>query len=196
MHKESVGMAAQAWKGLAVLCAAGMMVLASIQPVMAQGDACEGKKEVPVQGKIHNNAIGSGTTLGTVHLRIGGKKKGTVLKCGLLGQNQAALGEEGITFLHTFVCDDEVPVTAMDKVHSQLTVYTTGEGDFEICPASFPPGSVSGSFTEMSTPVPGSGRGVFQDLGADEGVLHIDGTINCFGAIDMKFDGWVCLQQP
>lgn len=196
MRKKSVRRKEQTWKKLAVLCAASAMLLGLTHPVSGAETPCEarGKTTTPVKGEILNNAVMPGTTLGTVHLRLGDKQNGLKMKCGLLGQDQSGIGDPGITFLHTFVCDDEVPVTAKDSIHSQLTVYTTGEGYFMTCPSPpFPPGGVSGSFEEMSTPVPGTGRGLFQDLEADEGLLVINGTINCLFAIDMEFEGWVCL---
>ena len=184
---------------LTVICATVAVMAGPIHPVFGQGTPCEarGKTTMPVKGEIHNNAVMPGTTLGTVHLRIGDKRNGTKMKCGLLGQDQSGIGSTGIAFLHTFVCDDEVQIPGTgETVHSQLTVWTTGAGDFMACPSPpFPPGAVYGSFEEVSVPVPSvlPGRGIFEGLADDEGMIFITGTINCLFSIEMEFEGWVCL---
>ena len=198
MRKKSVRHKERIWKKLAVLCAASAMLLGSTHPVSAESDEqlCEdrGKTYTKVRGTILNNAVMPGTTLGTVHLRLGDKRNGLKMKCGLLGQDQSGIGDQGITFLHTFVCDDQITDTGSgETLHSQLTVFTTGSGDFMACLPPFPAGAAYGSFHEVSTPVSGWGRGLFSGILEDEGEIRINGTINCLFAIDMEFEGWVCL---
>lgn len=154
-----------------------------------------GELQVPVSGKILNNAVQPGTTLGTVHLTLGADKKtATSLKCGILGSG--GVGPDGsINFVHTFVCDDQVSLAPGLAVHSQLSLNTSGTANAQACPAGyFPPGATSGGFTETSTPIPGTGRGIFTNVTAGE--INVDGTINCAFAIDMKFSGAVCLPIP
>ncbi len=162
----------------------GVTFSAVAQPV----SCAEGETLAPVSGKVFNNAVQPGMTLGTVHAKIGTAK----MKCGILGQG--ASGNDGsINYMHTFVCDDEVvfPPTG-DTMHSQLTLNTTGVSNFQACGTNYPPGSAYGTFQEISVPVPGTGRGIFS--GVQTGEVRIDGTINCLGTIDMKFTGAVCLK--
>lgn len=172
-----------------VLIGIGLLMTSALQPLAAQSVTCgDGETLTRVAGKIYNNAVQPGTTLGTVHLKLGRKK----MKCGILGQGAA--GNDGsINFVHTFVCDDRVvfPPTG-DTVHSQLTLNTTGFANAYACPEGYPQGSTSGTFEETSVPVPGTGRGVF--TGVERGQVNIEGSINCLSAIDMKFTGAVCLK--
>jgi len=171
-----------------ILIGAGLVMTSMLQPLAAQDITCEdGERLTRVSGKIFNNAVQPGTTLGTAHVKLGKKK----MKCGILGQGAA--GDNGsINFVHTFVCDDKVefPLTG-DTIHSQLTLNTTGFANVQSC-EGFPPGSTYGTFEETSVPVPGTGRGVFADV--ERGEIQIKGTINCLFAIDMKFSGAVCLK--
>lgn len=166
------------------------LVMLSTLPILAAAEvSCEADEVLtPVSGKILNNAVQPGTTLGTVALALGAKTK---LKCGILGSGGA--GPDGsINFVHTFVCDDQVTVAPGLAVHSQLTLNTSGTASAQACNTQyFPPGSTTGTFSETSTPIAGTGRGVF--TGVERGEIHVDGTINCLFAIDMKFSGSVCL---
>ncbi|HZO01520.1 MAG TPA: hypothetical protein VFB93_09990, partial [Burkholderiales bacterium] len=49
----------------------------------------------------------------------------------------------------------------------------------------------TGSFTETSTPIPGTGTGLFLGVN-DQGSLTIAGQIYPTGAIDMQFSGQAC----
>jgi len=59
---------------------------------------------VPVQGKIFNNAIDQGTTLGVVGLD-GPKNHAVKLKCALVGSDQGASFPQ-LHFIHSISCDD------------------------------------------------------------------------------------------
>lgn len=159
------------------------------RPPMAAEVVCgEGEVPVPLSGKIYDNALQPGTTLGTVHLKLGREK----LKCGILGAG--GIGSDGsINFVHTVVCDDEFlfPPTG-EPIHSQLSLNSTGYVNVQACPPGYPPGSTVGQFVETAVPMAGTGRGRFGDV--ETGVLHIEGSINCLASIDMTFDGTVCLK--
>jgi len=141
-----------------------------------------------ISGKIFNNAIGPGDTLGTVHGAIGTSTK---LKCGI--QGKASFNPDGSFggFTHTIVCDDSVAFgTSGDTIHSQIVAETNFAGvpNFQSC--GIPGVDLDfGTFRELSFPL--SGRGIFSPTGG--GRLVIDGTLNCAGAIDMKFSGEVCV---
>lgn len=168
----------------------GLVLLLGMTPALAQSVNCAADEVlVPVKGKIFNNALQPGTTLGTVHMTLGHRQK---MKCGLLGQGGA--GPDGsVNFIHTIVCDDEIPHPFTGEImHSQLTLNTSGLGNFQACPQDYPPGAASGSFQETSTPVAGMGRGIF--TGVERGELQIEGEVNCLFTIDMKFKGGVCLK--
>jgi len=160
-----------------------------LQPVLAQEVICDDDEVLtPIAGKIFNNGVQPGTTLGTVHMKVDRKK----MKCGILGQGAAINGS--INFIHTIVCDDHeiFPLTG-DTIHSQLTLNTTGSINDESCPDGFPEGSTFGTFTEISSPIPGTGRGIF--TGLEPGEINIEGSINCLFAIDMSFSGDICLKN-
>lgn len=141
---------------------------------------------IPVEGKIFNNAMGPGGTLGIAHVIFAREK----FKCGLQGVGKHA-GPDSIgplNFDHTMVCDDNAGTYDL-PVHSQLVWDTSGY------PTSVPvdcaiPGLQSFSFIEVSKPVPGSGTGRFQDV--VDGKIAIKGTLYCSLAIDMKFSGQLC----
>lgn len=169
----------------------------------AYADLCsEGSFPVPVMGKITNNgqAPGGGfTTLGVVALQLGKRPRIMArMKCGIIGVD-AATAEEPFAFTHTLSCDDNVPVDlsyyglGTQIAHSQLTLDTHGD--------IFPEGSCHPlpgnqlSFIEYSAPsADNTGRGIF--TGVTEGELTIEGTVNCLGSIDMKFDGYICMIPP
>jgi len=160
---------------------------------------CTNGTPIPVSGKITNNgqAPGQGfSTLGVVALQLG-EKPGKVsrMKCGIIGVD-AATAEEPFAFTHTLSCDDNVPVDlsyyglGTQVAHSQLTLDTHGDISFEGSCAPLPGSQLS--FIEYSTPsADNTGRGLF--TGVTEGELTIEGTVNCLGSIDMKFDGYVCM---
>lgn len=172
------------------LFVAGLICAATLQPLTAHAVTCnDDEKLTRVKGKIFNNAIRPGTTLGMARIKIDGKK----MRCGIMGQG--AIGSDGsINFVHTLVCNDKVifPQTG-DIIHSQITLNTTGFANFQACPNGFPPGSAVGTFEETSTPIPGTGRGVFTNV--ERGEIHIHGTINCLAAIDMKLSGSICMKN-
>lgn len=167
-----------------------LLVLAALQPSGAQALSCtNGQTETLASGKIFDNGIHLGETLGTVHLKLGEKK----MKCGMFGQG--SVGNDGtINFVHTIVCDDQVVFAPTgETIHSQLSLNTTGYADVQACPDWYPPGSTFGSFEETAVPIPGTGRGVF--AGVNTGEVHISGTINCQTSIDMQFSGAICLKN-
>ncbi len=172
------------------LFTAGLICAATLQPLVAQAVSCNDDEElVRIKGKIFNNAIQPGTTLGTARIKIGDDK----MKCGIMGQG--AVGNDGsINFIHTLVCNDKVifPLTG-DIIHSQISLNTTGFANFQACPDGFPPGSAVGTFQETSVPISGTGRGVFKNV--ERGEIHIHGTINCLAAIDMKLSGAICMRD-
>jgi len=159
----------------------------------------DGGQAVPISGKITNNGQTPGqgfSTLGVVALQIG--KNPNVLarmKCGIIGVD-AATEEEPFAFTHTLSCDDSVPVDlsyyglGIQEAHSQLTLDTHGDISFEDSCAPLPGNLLS--FIEYSSPsADDSGRGMF--TGVTEGDITIKGTVNCLGSIDMKFNGYLCL---
>ncbi|SFP44174.1 hypothetical protein SAMN05216419_100314 [Nitrosomonas cryotolerans] len=169
----------------------GLLVSVMLQPLIAQGAICNSDETLtPVKGKIFNNILQTGATLGTAHLNLHKDK----MKCGIFGQG-AIVNNGSINFIHTFVCDDEVtsPLTG-DTVHSQLTLNTTGFINLQSCPPDLPQTAISGTFEETSVPMPGTGRGIFTDV--ERGEIQIKGTINCLASIDMKFSGAICLKNP
>jgi hypothetical protein len=148
-----------------------------------------------MQGKIFNNAISPGTTLGTVALDLG---NGSKLKCGIMGSGGIGADGTTINFIHNLVCDDSVSVTTdtgrTETVHSQITLNTSGMSILQACVPGTPQAGAYGTFTETSVPVPMSGRGIFQ--GVTGGSIITNGTINCQFALDMKFQGQVCIPNP
>jgi hypothetical protein len=165
--------------------------------IAGQADAAScpaGTVATAVKGKIFNNAVPPGITLGTAQLEIGDRTK---VKCGIMGNG--GVGFDGsINFIHTLVCDDSLPVTnpatgQRETVHSQLTLNTTGTSAFQACNPSNPLGGSYGTFKETSVPVPATGRGMFQ--GVTVGRVVIEGTMNCQFAIDMKLQGEICIPK-
>lgn len=134
-------------------------------------------------GKIFNNLQADGHTLGVVALNLGDEK----LKCAISGAPQVP-GPPN--YLHTVVCDDKAaPGDAQAQVtfatsFAAAPVYTSA------CPAGSPGGPYAFTFVEISTPLPGTGRGAFDDVSG--GALNIQGQVNCQGGITMKFTGSVC----
>lgn len=188
----------------------GCLVLES-SPLLAQ--SCPGDSiYTSVNGKIFNNAQPNSTTLGIVHLQsdVFGK-----MKCGIIGVPQPgsdnSLSE--IKFYHTLSCDDDSAVAPDGTaLHSGMTLDTRGvktdgpwctwNGD-EVSPENpLLPGAIiprAFSFTEKSTPIPGTGRGVFGGLPGTSpagGEIIVKGTFSCYGSIDMKFTGHVLTCPP
>ena len=163
--------------------------------VAGQADAAScpaGTAAAAAKGKISNNVVSdAGIVVGAAQLEVGGVK----VKCGLLGNG--GVGSDSSThFVQTLVCDDSLPVTnpatgQRETVHSQITFNTTGTGVFQACNPNNPLGGSYGTFKEMSVPVPGTGRGMFQ--GVTAGRIAIDGSINCQFSIDVKFQGEICM---
>ncbi|WP_207063515.1 hypothetical protein [Motiliproteus sp. SC1-56] len=172
----------------AMLGAALVLGLATMPLNAAPLQCGEDEHLTRAKGKILTNAVDPGTTLGTVHLILEKRR----LKCGILGQGGAANGTAN--FIHTLVCDDafESPLTG-DVIHSQISLATSGVTNFQTCPPGFPPSSATGTFTETSTPIPGTGRGIFEGLAT--GNLEIEGTLNCLFSLDMEFEGAFCLKS-
>ena len=175
---------------VAALCGPGQL--------LAQGCA-EEELQVAVYGKIFNNAQAGGAfgTLGVVALR--GDYPVGKMKCGIVGVAATPTNPQlPLAFTHTISCDDkvELPIPGNPVVHSQIAFDTQGyfHDDFAYCNGTDPSGGISTSFTEFSTPRAGEGRGVFTT--ATGGQLVIEGTISCFGTIDMTFTGDICMTQP
>jgi hypothetical protein len=131
-----------------------------------------------VKGEIYDNAVAPGVTLGIV--RMSGKN--SRLDCAMMGNGGA--GPDGsINFIHTLFCANN------ETTHSQLTLSTSGSGTFQSCDPENPAAGIHGTFSEISIPL--SGRGIFQ--GVTAGKLVINGSINCQLAIDIQFEGEICL---
>ena len=152
---------------------------------------------VPVQGKITNNAIAQGTTLGVVALVYGPKNHNVKLKCALVGSDQGASFPQ-LHFIHSISCDDAESEPAYDAsgnvpVHSRIVLNTNGQAG--------PPQSSTQLFTFAETSVPiGGGLGLFE--GASGGQLDVRGAVyksptdaSQAGSIDMTFQGNVCYGQ-
>jgi hypothetical protein len=150
---------------------------------------------VPVQGKIANNVIAQGTTLGVVALVYGPKNHNVKLKCALVGSDQGASFPQ-LHFIHSISCDDaesEVTASGSVPVHSRIVLNTNGQAG--------PPQSDTQlfTFTESSVPI-GGGLGLFE--GATGGQLDVRGAVykspidaSQAGSIDMTFQGNVCYGQ-
>jgi hypothetical protein len=152
---------------------------------------------VPVQGKIANNAIAEGTTLGVVALVYGPKNHAVKLKCALVGSDQGAAFPQ-LHFIHSISCDDAESELAYDAsgnvpVHSRIVLNTNGQaGPAQSETQLF-------TFSESSVPI-GGGLGLFE--GATGGQLDIRGAVykspidaSQIGSIDMTFQGNVCYGQ-
>ncbi len=165
---------------------------------------CTSGSPVPIRGKIYNNLQPSGAfnTLGVVHLILAANNK---MNCGFVGEPASpSIPPQfgGIAFTHTVSCDDIVDVFIPPfgnlMAHSQLTLDTDGTVSVQFCNGVDATNGVFGSFEETSTPKTimgnSTGRGLF--TGVTEGEITIKGTLNCIGSVDMKFSGYLCLQQP
>jgi hypothetical protein len=177
-----------------IVSSVGLGIIALTSMNFAVAETCSAGTATSVSGKITNNAVGPGTTLGVVHLNVGGDK----MKCGIVGNGTTSMDGQ-INFVHNVVCDDSIEVYnpnigMTENLHSQITLNTTGFiTEFAACSSDGNPAfGARFSFVESSTPIPGSGRGIFNNV--SEGMLNIKGTANCQLAIDMKFGGYVCLQ--
>jgi hypothetical protein len=177
-------------KKLSVLVAIGLVFLGFISS--AKAEVCPpGATQVTVRGKIINNAVGSGTTLGSVHMILGEKGNQTTMKCGITGLAQNVYPAPGPHFIHTIVCDDQTTdewsySLPNETIHSQITLATSFESaTFQTCPA----GHLLNYFTEKSIPLAGSGRGVF--YGVSGGEIWVTGEMQCSLAIDMDFQGYM-----
>jgi hypothetical protein len=151
-------------------------------PVLATGNC------FPIKGKIFNNALGPGSTLGVAHASFRGNK----FKCGLRGdgKNQDPNDPNDIgplNFNHTLVCDDDAGGNL--PVHSQLVFDTSGYPTAAPVDCGFA-NLQSFPFIEESQPVPGTGTGQF--YGISDGSITIQGTLFCSLAIDMNFSGELC----
>jgi hypothetical protein len=166
------------------------IALAADEPKECQGTL------VPVKGKIFNNALGPGDTLGVVALDLDTAPKKTKIKCGLHGIAYFGDPDPGNPlstlprFTHRMVCDDSVAIPGTSlTIHSQAILDTHF---IEYVPGEYCGGSqFAFSFKEISHGQ--SGRGIFASNGG--GTIVIEGTLSCSGAIDMKFSGIACLNQ-
>jgi hypothetical protein len=137
---------------------------------------------IPVKGKIVNNLDMPVAfhTMGVASVAFGSDVK---LKCALLGQPVPPPNPQdptSVAFVHTISCDDAI-ATLQGPIHSKLQFNTVGT----VNPAT-------GSFTETSTPIPGTGTGQFLNVN-NQGSLIIQGQIYPgTGAIDMTFSGQAC----
>lgn len=168
----------------ATVMAAATVLAVTSGAASAEERPCMGRL-APISGKILTNALGPGDTLGT----LAGNLDGTKLKCGI--QGKAFFNPDGSFggFTHSLVCDDVAPAYyGGETIHSQVISISRFDGppDFRSCGI---PGLEYGTFREISEPQ--SGRGIFSASGG--GRLHIEGTVNCAGAVDMKYEGYVCL---
>jgi hypothetical protein len=130
----------------------------------------------PVKGKIFNNLMDDGRTLGVVALNLDGEK----IKCAIVGDPLPPEANFSIKFVHTVVCED----------HSQVSFLTQGNvtGVLQVCPSGF----VAFSFLEVSTPdLTRPSKGLFKEITG--GSLTITGTVNCQLEVDMTFQGYAYL---
>ena len=130
----------------------------------------------PVKGKIFNNLMADGRTLGVVALNLDDEK----IKCAIAGDPLPPDANFSIKFVHTVVCED----------HSQISLLTQGNvtGFLQVCSPDF----AAFSFREVSFPdLTRPSKGLF--AGATRGSLTITGTVNCQLEVDMKFEGYVYL---
>jgi hypothetical protein len=137
----------------------------------------------PVKGKIVNNLHTPVDfhTMGVASV-VFGDVKPIPLKCALLGQPVPPPNPEdptSVAFVHTISCDDAI-ATLQGPIHSKLQFNTVGTVNL-----------ATGSFTETSTPIPGTGTGQFLNVN-NQGSLIITGQIYPTGAIDMKVSGQAC----
>jgi hypothetical protein len=157
-------------------------------------DSCPaGTAPMAVSGTIFNSFTPTGGTLGVVHLKAK-KKKAAKMTCGVVGIASAVTPPGQISFTDIVSCDDQLEGPDGSSLHSFLVLQTTGVGNFAPCGSPYPPGAISGPFSEVSVPVPGTGRGLFQ--GVADGSLDIQGVVSCAGAIDMEFEGEFCVPEP
>jgi len=133
-----------------------------------------------VKGKITNNFSlpTAFHTLGVAAVVFGANTK---LKCALEGTPAVPPDNTpgSVAFTHTISCDDAIG-SAYGPVHSRLQLNTIGTVNQD------------GSFVETSTPIEGTGTGLFGGIKTDGSVLNIEGQIFPSGAIDMKFTGQAC----
>jgi hypothetical protein len=166
-------------KYMMALVAAVISMFALVSLSLAQ-QCPAGSQPVSVKGKIFNNLLFTGQTLGIVQLVFANHANA---KCGIMGNPipPDPNNPSPLNFEHTLVCDD----------HSELWLITRGNiTGISACPnggSSFS----SFSFVEVSTPnISLPHKGLFEDITG--GQLTIRGTVNCELEIDMKFDGYAC----
>ena len=150
---------------------------------------------VPVQGKITNNFIAAGNTLGVVAMEYGAKNSAAKFKCALVGVPQPAT-PPAVHFIHSISCDDVISIPAGDgsgdvPVHSSIVMETNGT----MLPPQTPLELFR--FQERSVPIVGSGaRGRFHGvIGGQllvEGIVYKSPVDGVPGSIDMKFTGEAC----
>jgi hypothetical protein len=172
----------------AVLSVLAMFAVEANSAVSCPSDT----RRTEVRGEIKSNAISAGTTVGIAHVRLEDRKS---LRCGIVGNGGIGPDGKTISFIDQAVCDDGVLVTdprtgKTDIVLSQVTLSGSGHADLQACIPDVPQAGFYGTFTEKKTPV--DGRGIFQ--GVTKGWVEIEGTINCQGAMSMRFRGEVCLR--
>ncbi len=152
---------------------------------------------VPVQGKITNNFIADGNTLGVVAMEYGAKGSAIKLKCALVGVPQPATPPSDIHLIHSISCDDSlISLPTFDDardvpIHSSIVLDTTGN----VLPART--ALELFRFRETSVPILGApARGLF--FGVSGGHLLVEGIVykgpvaGIPGSIDMKFSGEAC----
>lgn len=170
-----------------------LMFAAGIGYAADEPKPCDGQL-IPVSGKIFNNALGPGETLGVVHMSVETEPKATKLKCGLHGTAYFLPPDQNdpLSFLprftHKIVCDD--PISDLQTgIHSQLNLDTHFEvfSPTECCD----PSCTQQAFSFVEASYPQSGRGLFAAEGG--GSIFVEGSLNCSGAIDMNYSGDACL---
>src|SRR5919106_4490167 len=161
-------------KYIMAFIAAVISVLALVSHSLAQ-QCPAGSQPVSVKGKIFNNFLFTGQTLGIVQLVLSNHANA---KCGIMGNNISTDPNDPLNFEHAVVCDD----------HSELWLITRGKiTGISGCPN----GGSSFSFVEISTPnISLPHKGLFEDITG--GQLTIIGTVNCDLEIDMKLNGYAC----
>ncbi|HEU4922462.1 MAG TPA: hypothetical protein VFT23_05260 [Burkholderiales bacterium] len=164
------------WKNGVVIVAFGSLFSGS-----AYAQSCVGAAQV--KGKIVNNLHTplAFHTMGVASVVFNKDSKVIKLKCALVGTPVVPPNPQdptSVAFIHTISCDDEIS-SQWGPIHSKLQFNTLGT----VNPAT-------GSFTETSAPIAGSGTGLFE--GVTGGLLTINGQIYPTGAIDMTFSGQAC----
>lgn len=175
-----------------LLLSVTIISIAFTNQALAQ-DCPRGSSKVPIKGKVFNNQLPTGQTLGVAYLKLSHEARRLFdilhilhgnrerLECGIMGNLTYSDPTDPlrVDFQHTLSCQD----------HSELWLHTSGRlSPWKSCPNSQNPAF---SFEEVSTPITNaSNKGLFADVTGGE--IKVKGTINCKSEVDMKFKGYVC----